>query len=166
MPPPALVARRQKLFRLRLSALYRSIVLMLVLVGVGYGVAYGVLWYTAVPDSQEGTAASVADVEKQTRQTNASVQLIHNHLIKKPPWMTELSQVLTLAPASVTILSLEMEDETQTVMVSGRGDSRESVLQFERALRALPWAKSVEAPLQNFASGPDVTFRFTIVRRL
>jgi Tfp pilus assembly protein PilN len=72
-----------------------------------------------------------------------------------------------LTTITVTLESFEAtakkgETPRQKIFVSGNAATRSDVLAFEHALKALPFAASVESPIENILKPVDTTFSFTI----
>lgn len=168
MPPIALRARLRRLYVERLRSLYTALVVALLLVGAGYGGAFGVFYFTnqnlaAVLQTNSGVSA---DTDSHIRQINASLAFIRDRLEQRPAWTPQVVSALTAAPNGVMVTSFEVNSSAQTLAIVGKADSQSAIVDYEKKLRRLPWADSVEAPLQNFATGPDVVFHFTIKRKI
>lgn len=166
LPPTAQAQRRSGLYYKRARGIYVSLIVALGIVGLGYGISYGVLWWLGSPDQQNAEHVEESAIEGRVRETNTSVLLVRNTFRDHPAWSLQIAEVLAAVPAGIVVTGIDVETVTQTIEVNGLSTSRSSVVQLEDRLKTLPWVKSVDAPLQNFASGPNVSFRFSIVRNL
>lgn len=167
LPPSAQRLRWQQLYIVKARSLYRSLLIALGIIGLGYAGAWGVLFWalqdstSALQASEEGTN----EFDAKTQDINAKIKVVHDRL-KQQPFSPQLTRALLVVPNGVTITEVAVDRAEDTITLSGRSENRSAIVQFENVLREEPWAGAITAPLQNFASGPNVTFQFTIKRKL
>lgn len=166
LPPVIQDARMGKLYDARVASVYVAFVVAILLVGIGYAGSWGVLKLTLVEITRSLSSGVAADSDKETRALNARIQFIHERLSGNPAFMPDVADALAVVPSDITITSIEIDHEDQTVYISGRATTRSAIVLFEERLQELSWVESVNAPLQNFASGPNVSFEFTITRSI
>ncbi|MBI1833600.1 MAG: hypothetical protein HYR90_02120 [Candidatus Andersenbacteria bacterium] len=172
MPPAAKQRRVRYLYIKRAKALYTTLLLVLIIIGAGYGVVCGVFWQASRDASAQLSldSSKTSNATQQTEQINTLLKEAKERLYDQRPWLPDVAAALKLVPAEVTITAVEIAPveiavEDKVIAISGQSNSRSATLQFQKNLEGLPWVKTVEAPLQNFASGPDVSFRFTLTRK-
>lgn len=166
LPPDVQHTRILGLYGKRAAGIYMAVAVALVLVGIGYASSWGVLKFTLRNITQSLADVEAVGSDKATRALNTRIQFIHQRLIEHPAFILDVADALAIAPSGVVITSIEINDEEQTVHISGRANTRSAIVQFEEKLHEQSWVETIDAPLQNFASGPNVTFQFTIKRKI
>lgn len=174
LPPQAKSRRLKRLYSGRATRLYWTFALALLLLLIVYGGVYYAL-YLSVTDLNEqlaNLANSDQEVIKNIDDTNILMAEIERITNANQPWSDQVEEVIRSAPVNVLLTAVRLRpsvsgapDETTVLVISGTSRSRPSIVEYERKLSALPWVKQIEAPLTNLASGPDVTFTFTLMRK-
>jgi len=73
-----------------------------------------------------------------------------------------LEYIRDLIPKSVVINAFEYQDEALTVSLQGVAETRESLLDLQKALEASLLVKEVNVPLSNFDSKSQISFSMEI----
>ncbi len=174
LPPSAKHSRLRRLYGARLSSVYWAVVVSCLLVGGVYsGIMYEQRLAMANLDSQiNGLAADDKVIGTSVAEANRLLTAIDQQAKENPSWTQRLAEVLKAAPNNVALTAIRLRPSSAEVsavntvlVISGSTRSRPAIVDYERKLKALPWVKQLEAPLANLASGPDVTFTFTITRQ-
>jgi Tfp pilus assembly protein PilN len=167
LPPRAQKERMKKMYRQRLRRLYNSFIAAMFLIGCGEVAAYIVQHRAAEALEEQVSAAALPAADSNgAREVNAKISYIYRQFRQHPAWTLHVTEALRQALSTITITNLEVDSASQVITIGGVSSSRSDVLELEQRLRSLSWAKSVDAPLQNFATGPSITFRFSITREL
>lgn len=167
MSPEGKRARLRFLMRKRLTYLGRRAALIWVLLWVVLG---SVFWLTRErqrvvaaqlsrqTETDLGIAAEAADVNELM---GAVVRWVDEH----PAWTPLLAEVVQATPDEVRLEVIAVQPAAAGVLVKGVSASRAAVVEMQQRLERLPWVEKVEAPLQNFAAGPQSEFSFTVFRK-
>ena len=168
LPPPVQRTRYRQLYTVRVRRIYNALLLAALLVAGGYAAAYAVIYWNSFGLGQSLAVGerTASDADKQTRETNVKLNVVRKTLKDHAPYAQYAAEALRTAPAGIVVTSVEAHAESQSIIISGTSSTRAEVVQFEDKLHELTWAKKIDSPLQNLASGPGVTFRFTITRNL
>lgn len=173
LPPAVWTARRHRLYLDRFRHLFWSVVIACLLIGCVYVGIIGALWH-----AESNLAAQLshgddrsADVRTRINNINQLLGAVDQQANLYTPWTDHLSDILKAAPADATLNqirllpSLAAVGQVKTVLsVTGQASSRTTIIDYEHKLETLPWVQHVEAPLANLASGPALSFTFTITR--
>lgn len=168
LPPLMITARTKHLYSARLQDLAWRLLLdaglvLLALVVVGAVQLYmkHLLGARLVEDTQPKSS-----VESSVRTMNQLVNQFADHVHTYPGWMPLVRQVITSLPSDIRLESLQVNADRDALLIRGISRSRATVIDWQHRLAQLPWVKHLDAPLQNFATGPSINFTFTLSRDL
>lgn len=166
LPPPLLAARVKRLLSQRLTRLGRRGLLGLSLVSAVLAAIWaGEMAVVRVLGErlQQGARAD-ANLESSVRSTNVWVEEFARRIKRRPAWTPLVRQLVTNLPADIQLTSLQIAADRDALQIRAVASSRSAVIAWQRQLEALPGVAQVEAPLQNFATGPATDFVFTLTR--
>ena len=168
LPQPAQKQRRWRLYLSHLGRfLNRVYLLLLLLIGV-LVLILGVMESIKENVVRDDTLllGFHSDVADEVRRVNQLVNQFEERQASYKAWTPQVLDVLTVAPATVRLTSLEVsESEPSVLSVRGLASSRSAVVEYQRQLEGPGWVKRVEAPLKNFALGPESSFSFRLHRQ-
>lgn len=163
LPPPAKKQRMMRIYQRRVGYVIRRVLVAFVVVWLGMALIWWVTNETRkeVEADLQLTESGVVDVEQEVREINSLLGAVRGRVGEYQRWTLRVQEVLTLMPeeASVQILSLR---EDQVLTIQGVSSSRAAIVEFQGDLEGLSWIGRVEAPLRNFAAGPQGEFSFTL----
>ena len=134
-----------------------------ILVGMYVALWAYIYWLDASVIEQMQTDSNVLLRERENIQaTNIIVKTMQSQIVGMPLWGVYVEDIIRLAPATITILQLEANDDPLQLKIVGEAVNRTTVVDFERSLRQLSWVKKLDSLLQNFVSDQSVEFSFTI----
>ncbi len=168
LPQPA---QKQRVWRLYLSHLGRFFNRVYLLLLLLIGVLVLILGVTeAIKEKVVRDDALLlgwhSDEADEVRRVNQLMNQFEEKQINYEAWTPQVLDVLTAAPATVRLTNLEVsKSEPSVLSVRGLASSRSAVVEYQRQLEGLVWVKSVEAPLKNFALGPEPSFSFKLHRQ-
>jgi len=166
LPKPMQASRRRRMYGLRLGKLLQRIYVLLIFV-IGLHV---VIWLAlnsillTVQMNGEIERAGI-DVVSQVRELNATLVGLEVATDELRPWTVQVGEILDLVPSGMLVRDMEVMSGSNVLIVRGAAAEREAQLDFQQRLESLSWVQRVEAPLENFALGPDAGFSFSIYRR-
>lgn len=70
--------------------------------------------------------------------------------------------VLQSAGSGIEVVRVSYEGGTNSVSLSGKATSRDTLLQFSKALQKLPIVLAVDLPVSDLAKNTDVSFNMTL----
>lgn len=168
LPQPA---QKQRAWRLYLSRLGRFLnrvyLLLLLLIGV-LALILGVMGSIKEKITRDGALSpgGGSGIADEVRRVNQLMNQFEERQTSYQAWTPQVLDVLTAAPATVRLTNLEAsEQEPAALSVRGVASSRAAVVEYQRRLEGLAWVKNVEAPLKNFALGPESSFSFKLHRQ-
>lgn len=175
LPPAAAKMRIKRLYTKRVARMYLAIMLGMALVLASYGAVYGVLAFE-LKELEDGDVLSAdVEIQEQVSETNLLLRTVHEEAGTQVKWLPLVAEALQLAPSDIEVTAIELNRITipsvdgiapptvrRSLSLQGASESRTAVVEYERALQALPWVGNVEAPLQNLANGGSITFSFTL----
>jgi len=173
LPPVAKNARLRRLYGARWNSLYWAVAGSCLLMALVYaGIVY-THWTTDKELLAEVSPLSGSDqgISKQVTDINRLLVVAEKQARTNQPWTNHLQDIMLAAPPGVVLTSIKLRPandkagENPVLVISGTTASRPSVVDYERKLKSLAWVKQLEAPLTNLASGPEVTFTFTLIRQ-
>lgn len=156
--------RLRRFYLARMRWLVRAALVIVVLLGVGeVGI---LLFYYSLARGAAYEARPLAgrDVQQTVREHNGLLAAIEARVRDQVVWSERLKEVLARVTQPVTVHELAA-DAAGTLTVQGRAPASAAVVELQQALEHLPWVARVEAPLTNFAVGPEATFSLTLVAR-
>lgn len=164
LPPLEKEERRRQQYSRQLSRVYRRLVVASLFLYVAMGAAWGLAWQkkqslgelNSASEAQENTVREVTEVNQLVQALD---QRIHDRVV----WSGAVQDIVRVIPAGIKIEALRSGTGGSTLEFSGVSSSRAAVLELESRIKALPQILRVEAPLKNFALGPDGKFSLTVV---
>ena len=99
----------------------------------------------------------------ETQNMNDLLTLVDTTRKQFVSWSLYSEEVLNSAPREITISRLEVKENLGVLEIDGYTSRRSSVLEYKNILAGLSWVDQVEAPLQNYAIGPDSGFSLSLV---
>lgn len=138
------------------------------LIGLSISSVYALLWQTEQRSRIEGDAEQTQGEKlvEDVRKVNQLVGTVQQRIDAHQPWSPALEEVLAKVPAEVLIKRITIDSQVQTLKIEGISDLRTAVVTLQQRLEGLPWVESIEAPLRNFATGPQGQFSFTLTRKV
>lgn len=165
LPPDFQVRRRRLLFGRAAARLLGRLDAGLILVALLFISVYFVLRFLNTTNTiQSMNRTESPEQGQQVQQVNELLTTLETGLRNTKPWTPLVAEVLRVLPPELTITSLTVSDTTKNLTVEGVSRNRAAVVAFEQAVRRLPQVASVEAPLQNFATGSRAAFTLNIRR--
>lgn len=155
-------ARMTRIYNRRIHRIANSILVAVFLVVLGQGASI-----LAVKQSLANIVSKVDVSDSQGRQDNRQVATdneliteVKKRLDGQPAWSTKVGSVLQAVPDNFSVLELRADTDTHKLTITASTTSRVAGIVYEKALNALPWVQTVDAPLQNFALSDknEVTF--------
>lgn len=172
LPTEARQERMQKVYLRRFKAIYTSVCVAIVIIAIGYGAEFGYFMYANNIAQKELSAvdAEAGNTMEETQEINRVFSATKARLVDKRTWLPDIAEALRLAPSGIKITGISVDpdkrDEKKVLLaITGVSNSRSATLQYQQRLQEVSWIQDLEAPLQNFASGPGVEFTFTITRK-
>lgn len=87
-----------------------------------------------------------------------SVSVSGSQFVPVTPWFAELVGIL---PADIRLTNFSIDRMAGTVSFSGLAATRETLVEFQKLLAALPWIKDVNVPHSQLLQKENVTFEIT-----
>lgn len=156
--------RLRALYLARVRWLVRGALVTVVLLCVGAG---GILFFYYSLAREAARAAQPhpgREAQQTVREQNRLLTAIEARARDQILWSGRLADVLARVERPVTLHALEI-DAAGSLTVRGRAPASSAVVALQQALEQLAWVARVEAPLTNFAVGPEATFSLTLVGR-
>ncbi len=164
LPKPLVIGRERRAYLFGFGRLLQRIALLLVAIIVGEVVVYGAHYYIDQTMDQSGKADEQSlSTTEQAQNVNMLLSLVDNTRKQFVSWSLFSEEVLNSAPREITISKLEVKEKLGALEVVGYSSRRASVLEYKNILAGLSWVKRVDAPLQNYAIGPDAGFSFSLI---
>ncbi|MDA1168967.1 MAG: hypothetical protein O3A36_01355 [bacterium] len=167
LPPGAQATRRERVkVRRERSFSIAAVCACLFILGV-----YGVIWWhlknakSSIEDQIIIQNKDRITISEQNKIFNTSITEIDSRIADVTLWTAYISDVVSSVPKGILISRIELVEEPETLVVTGTASLGSSVVEYQRALEALPWVDRVEAPLQNFARAPKAIAVFTIFHK-
>jgi Tfp pilus assembly protein PilN len=167
--PPARRDRLQREFLLLASQRFAAgLAGGLLLVSLGGVAAVGMMRALAAIDEGAGEEALAGPVQEyrtiraeiaQYTQLFTAVDTLGK---QRMVWSNLAAELLALVPAGATVRDVQVDGRTSVVTFSGTAPTRTQLVEFEDRLRALPWAKSIDAPRDNLLRAVNPSYRFSI----
>jgi len=104
---------------------------------------------------------TVKGMEKKVNELNRELIEIRNLQDKKDGLYTIIDIVSRDILNGVRVYSLNIDRDSQIVIVSGFSSTRENLLAIKNKLETDPRYKNVDFPLSNLANPKDINFRFS-----
>lgn len=163
-------AKADRIGRMKMKvihALMNAVIVCLVFIACSYAIGYWAL--SAIERSVVQRAlsheAGRAEIERAIRDIQNTIAAVDTKVSQSTAWSPLIPDIVTALPAGVRITSIELKESPPTISVVAKATAGSAVLQYQRALEALPWVGNVVAPLQNFAVYPNAAAVFTISRK-
>lgn len=158
-------ARRTYLFRLLAVALSAASAAMLIMAAF---LSSGYLNSLAREEAARQEAAAMELKTEEGRELEAPIAAARDELEAYEPLLARtqvgesIASVLSVRNADIALSLISYDRSARTVRVSGIAATRESLLSFERAARALPEAAEVILPVSDLARSTNAPFSLTI----
>jgi Tfp pilus assembly protein PilN len=167
LPLPIQTKRLGRLYVSQGNHILQRLLIVLFLILLALGLVYWVTWQTqkTISSSMNLTGQNDKDLEREVRQTNEFLQAVATRLSSHPAWTPVIRTIFAVIPPEVSLKNFEVSADTGALSIKGTSTSRAAVIELQKSLEGLPTIQKVEAPLQNFASGPGVEFSFTLYRK-
>lgn len=164
LSPQAKNDRQHTIFAHRIRAIMDAIFVCAVIVVVSYAAAYGALRTMGNSAHQNGLTEERerAEINQKIQDINAMIAIVDDRITQEYLWTPLIPDIVRLASPGITIVKIELTENPQTLILTGRASRGSVVVQYQRSLEKLPWVDHVVAPLQNFALVPDAVAIFTI----
>ena len=107
---------------------------------------------------REETAREYASINKEVGEANGTLRAIRELQRESFGWTSALAEIFALVPENVTLASLTVDRGGNTVILRGRAQTRDALLQFRERLEANPLLKSVSVPLSSLTLRENVDF--------
>lgn len=173
LPSAASKERTLWLYNKRFNRMYTVAIVGVVVIAGTYG---GLFWFyqqslSSLNSEIQSVNTQDESIEKEVRDINRLLGGITERTMKES-WTPRIDDLLVQVPSDISVSDIELrtpqslvEGTADKLVLTGQSQSRSSIVEYERQLRALPWVEDIDAPLQNLASGPQVQFSFTILRK-
>lgn len=107
-------------------------------------------------------AAHTSELEEKIRGTNALLDIILAREYKKKDVASFLGEILSGAPAGVSVTLIVHEPLKNHVNISGAADTRGALLKFVDFLKKAPEIKNVSSPVSNIIRQQNINFSLEI----
>lgn len=166
LPPAEQYTRKVRVYGRRAGVLIRVGILMTVALLLVQGVVIGGYYWATERLEVDGTPVLTAmqDTQQRVHVTNETIRMLAAWFGQYQPWSPLLRDVLGAIPSQIEFSSLSLNEEQQTLLMTGQVTNRVEVVNFQRQLEELPWVTDIVAPLSNFETGAEATFSFTVKR--
>jgi len=166
LPPEARKKRVVRVYVRHADYLVLRVTIGLGLLWLALGLAYGVAWNESrlLSSQLAGRPDEAMGLEQEVGEVNERLSVIHQWVEEHAAWTPQVRDVVSAVPDEAGLELLAVPPDREVLVVEGVASSRAALLSLEEALSGLPWVKSLEAPLQNFAAGPRREFSFLLTR--
>lgn len=112
---------------------------------------------------QSKANATISQVQKQIISFNQDVASALT-LPRATDWSLLLIELSTITPTSIALddLSLQILRAQTKALLRGKAQTRQDLIDYEKALRSSPYIASLLSPLANYETGKDLTFQITL----
>lgn len=164
LPESAKNTRTAGLYRLRIRRVFLRTCIALGMVWIVLGASY---W--AIRSAGQTLAHNITVGERDTKsleeyvmQVNRVMNSAETVVRLHPSSVSLLTGVFSVLPPEVKLLEARFDDENRALTLRATSSSRAAVVTLQRSLESLPGVTQLDAPLQNFATGADTEFSFTL----
>ena len=167
LPPHAQRSRLWGLIATRVHGLLHVAILGTVLLIITSGF---VLMFEIQRQADLETTIRSADLDNdQTSDINQFNELlveINEVQEAYPPWGPTVAQLIADIPPQIHLTEISLMEDSNKLVITGAGGVRADVIALQDSFLQMSGIATVDSPLQNFATGENQQFTFTIQREL
>jgi len=164
LPRSNILLRERSAYLAGIGRFMQRISMLLLVLIVGEALVYGAFLYIGRIVDEPGLA------DKRRGIIVGRIQGINGMLVEfetreesHNKWSLFIEDVLKVIPGSVVISEMGVKEKLGVMEIDGSSSSRPAILDFQNLLKELDWVDTVEAPLQNYAIGPEAGFSFSLM---
>ncbi|MDP3997955.1 MAG: hypothetical protein U1C49_01330 [Candidatus Andersenbacteria bacterium] len=167
LPPQILDRRHKRLLWRDADRLIRLLILSVFVCLLVIFSAYVVVVFTDQTIGEATTHQLSGDdqTEKRLKETNLYLASFESRVEQQQLWLPLAAEALNGLPPEIELTEIGLNSKEGGLVMKGVFQKRESVAAYQRYLEGLSWVEKVEAPLSNFTTGDEVSFKFTIIRK-
>jgi hypothetical protein len=164
LPKQIVIGRERRAYLFGFGRLLQRVAFLLVAIILGEAIIYGAYYYVDYTlERSWNSQIQSMNATSEAQSMNDLLTLVDITRKQFVSWSLYSEEVLNSAPREITISRLEVKEKLGVLEVDGYTSRRSSVLEYKNILAGLSWVDQVEAPLQNYAIGPDSGFSFSLV---
>lgn len=112
----------------------------------------------ALTDHREETAREYSSINKEIREVNGALRAIRALEKEAFPWTNVLTELFGLVPESVVLRSMTVDRDGGSVILRGRAQTRDALLQFRERLTGSALLKNISVPVSSLTIRENVDF--------
>lgn len=167
LPKPLRVARLRRIYWSRVGKLLNRIYVLLVIIiilQIVIWLAFNSIFRSLQLASDQG-GATESNVVGQVAEINRLLVGVDGAAKELAPWTLQVDEMLELVPSGMQVTNVKVAKDTDIIVVSGAATAQEVQVDFKQRVEQLSWVQRVDAPLENFAVGPEAGWSFSIYRQ-
>lgn len=115
----------------------------------------------AVPTSASANSEQRVLLTQKTKELNDWLTVLKRESALDFPWPLMLRTIDQAAPDGVNFHTLNLSLATHQVTLNGHADTRDHMIAFQQALKALPSLTNVNSPITNLLKHDNINFSMT-----
>ncbi len=108
------------------------------------------------------TGRDLVDINTKARDTNQLLREFEGRVAGYRNWSRWLEKIIQAVSEGMNITSILAKEGEEVVTIEGVANNRQAVQEFQARLESMEGVDSLEAPLQNFATGEVAKFTFVV----
>jgi len=164
LPKQLIISRERRAYLFGFGRLLQRVAFLLVAIILGEAIVYGAYYYVdrTLEKSWSAQVQSL-NATQEAQRINDLLAIVDNTRKQFISWSLFIEEIINNAPAEIIISRLEVKEKLGALEIDGAASRRASVLEYKNVLAGLSWVERVEAPLQNYAVGPEAGFSFSLI---
>lgn len=103
----------------------------------------------------------VLEADQAVLRFNDLLRLTSSAETGRQSWATLLRLLAQTVPPEVRLTNITSAADSNSVQISGVSETREAMLNFQKALSQVPITEKIEAPFTNFLADSSISFSLT-----